>query len=166
MGDNRHTIYHPNLFQSPGNVLIEFSGGESLGISKFLDWDGAVSHPLFYGCEKPVQMGNWGYKYDEYGKMRDEMRATPERQQIKQVFRRAVRPRYLHQARAPGDELARQSGPWAVSGPSRHIDIDRMVHSLLDLGAILDSPGVKQIAPIEKASKANQTSRYLEDCQQ
>ena len=54
MGYNRYTMYYPDLLQSPGNVMVEFSGYESLSISGNLDWDGAVFYLSFYGYEKPI----------------------------------------------------------------------------------------------------------------
>lgn len=151
MGDNRYTIYHPDLLQSPGNVMIEFSADKLLCISGILDWDGAVFHPSFYGCEIPIWMWDGEYKYDEYGNFVDETPATPEQQQIKQVFEKAVGPGYLHRARAPGYGLARQLIPWAEGGRIGNQDPDKTVNDFLDTWGIIRPPGTPLIPRIEKA---------------
>ena len=151
MDNNRYTIYHPDLLQSPGNVMVEFSADKPLSISGILDWDGAVFNPSFYGCEIPIWMWDGEYKYDEYGNFVDETPATPEQQQIKQVFEKAEGPGYLHRARAPGYGLARQLIPWAESGRIGSQDPDKTVNDFLDAWEIIRPPGTPPIPRIEKA---------------
>ncbi|CAD6581209.1 MAG: hypothetical protein ASARMPRED_000447 [Alectoria sarmentosa] len=152
MGDNRYTVYHPDLLQSPGNVMIEFSADRSLSVSGILDWDGAVFYPSFYGCEMPIWMWDGEYKYDEYGNFVDETPATPEQQQIKQIFEKAVGPGYLHRAWAPGYGLARQLIPWAESGRIGSQDPDKTVNDFLDTWGIIRPPGTPPIPRIEKTA--------------
>lgn len=66
--------------------MIKFSPDKSLSVSGILDWDGAVFYPSFYGCEIPIWIWDGEYKDDEYGNFVDNTPATPEQQQIKQVF--------------------------------------------------------------------------------
>ena len=90
------------------------------------------------------------YKYDEYGNWVDNTPATPEQQQIKQVFEKAERPGYLHRARAPGYGLARELIPWAESGRIGNQGPDKTANDFLDVWGIIRPPGTPPIPRIEK----------------
>ncbi|CAF9919135.1 MAG: hypothetical protein ALECFALPRED_000979 [Alectoria fallacina] len=134
MGHNRYTIYHPDLLQSPGNVMIKFSPDKSLSVSGILDWDGAVFYPSFYGCEIPIWIWDGEYKDDESNRS----------------LEKAVVPGYPHRARAPRYGLARELIPWAESERIGNQGPDKTANDFLDVWEIIRPPGTPPIPRIEK----------------
>ena len=160
LGDNQYSIYHPNLHQSPSNVMaqhtssaIDLNSHDALEISGILDWDGAAFYPSFYGCEMPIWLWEGEYKRDEYGKYIDEQPPTAELRKVKKIFEKAVGPEYLHRARAPGYSLASQLVEWAVSGRFGTAGADEKVNKFLDAWATICPPGTAPIPRIEASPR-------------
>ena len=160
LGDNQYSIYHPNLHQSPSNVMaqhtssaIDLNSHDALKISGILDWDGAAFYPSFYGCEMPIWLWEGEYKRDEYGKYKDEQPPTAELRKIKKTFEKAVGPEYLRRTRAPGYGLASQLVEWAASGRFSTVGADKQVNEFLDAWATICPPGTPPIPRIEAAPR-------------
>ena len=156
LGDNQYSIYHPNLRQSPSNVMaqhtpssIDLNSHDALKISGILDWDGAAFYPSFYGCEVPIWLWEGEYRQDEYGKPVDEQPPTAELRKVKKIFEKAVGPEYLRRARAPGYGLAHQLVEWAASGRFGTAGADKRVDKFLDAWATICPPGTPPIPRIE-----------------
>ena len=156
LGDNQYSIYHPNLHQSPSNVMaqqipnaIDLNSHDALKISGILDWDGAAFYPSFYGCEMPIWLWQGEYKRDEYGKYIDEQPPTAELRKVKKIFEKAVGPEFLRRARAPGYGLASQLVEWAASGCFGTAGAEKRVNEFLDAWATICPPGTEPIPRIE-----------------
>ena len=165
LGDNQYSIYHPNLHQSPSNVMaqhtsnaIDLDSHDALQISGILDWDSAAFYPSFYNCEMPIWLWEGEYKRDEYGKYIDEQPPTAELRKVKKIFEKAVGPEYLRRARAPGYGLASQLVKWAVSGRFGTAGTDERVNKFLDAWARICPPGTPPIPRLEAGpQKINST---------
>ena len=158
-GDNQYSIYHPNLHQSPRNVIaqhtpssIDLNSHDALEVSGVIDWDGAAFNPSFYGCEVPIWLWEGEYKQDEYGKYIDKQPPTAELRKVKKIFEKAVGPEYLHQARDPGYGLASRLVEWAASGRFGTAGEDESVNKFLDAWATICPPGTPPIPKIEGVS--------------
>jgi hypothetical protein len=147
LGENRYTLCHLDLIQSPRNIMVNVDADKKLQITGILDWDDAVFLPSFVGCVLPNWIWAWEGQNDDDENVNDDEPATPEQQELKRLFENAVGPEFLHQGRETGFRLPRRMIPWALHGIHATWDM-KAVDSFLDDWAAyrpLEMPQIKRV---------------------
>ena len=132
LGDGKNCLCHLDLNTAPRNIMAKIRPDESLEITGILDWDSAIFAPRFAGCVPPMWLWAWAPDdEDEDESHADDTPATPEQQELKQLFEDAVGPAFLEFAYRPEYRLARTLLQFAIYGIRSSEDY-REVDSLLD----------------------------------
>lgn len=116
LGDNRYTLCHLDLIQSPRNIMVKVALDQSLTISGLLDWDDAVFLPSFVGCVLPTWIWAWEGQIDDDENINDDEPVIDENKELQRLFEDAAGPKVVHQGRETGFRLARRIIPWALHG--------------------------------------------------
>ena len=132
LGDGRNCLCHLDLNTAPRNIMARIQPDGSLEITGILDWDSAIFAPRFAGCVPPMWLWAWAPDdEDEDESQADDTPATPEQQELKQLFEDAVGPAFLEYAYRPEYRLARTLLQFAIYG-IRSTEDYKEVDSLLD----------------------------------
>ena len=132
LGDGRNCLCHLDLNTAPRNIMARVQPDGSLEITGILDWDSAIFAPRFAGCVPPMWLWAWAPDdEDEDESHADDTPATPEQQELKQLFEEAVGPAFLEYAYRPEYRLARTLLQFAIYG-IRSSEDHKEVDSLLD----------------------------------
>ena len=132
LGDGRNCLCHFDLNTAPRNIMARIRPDRSLEITGILDWDSAIFAPRFAGCVPPMWIWAWAPDdEDEDESLADDTPATPEQQELKQLFEEAVGPAFLEFAYRPEYRLARTLLQFAIYGIRSNEDY-KEVNALLD----------------------------------
>lgn len=161
LGENRYTLCHLDLIQSPRNIMVNIASDQSLAISGLLDWDDAVFLPSFAGCVLPNWIWAWEGQNDDDENINDDEPATTEQKELKRAFENAVGPEYIHQGRETGFRIARRMIPWALHGIHATWDM-KAVDSFLDDWAAYRPSEMPHIKRVLKADPDSYSMESME----
>ncbi|KAK5092056.1 hypothetical protein LTR70_009075 [Exophiala xenobiotica] len=97
------------------NILVDPSN-DIEPVSAILDWDSAVFAPVFMACTPPMWLWAWKEGEDEDEREANELPASTENQELKQVFEIAAGRSYMRFAYDPAYRLARRLVHFALFG--------------------------------------------------
>jgi hypothetical protein len=114
LDQNYYCLCHLDL--EPRNILVHASSAQRHVISGILDWDSAVFGPLFMSCSPPMWLWAWNEEEDEDERFANDIPATPEQCQLKQLFEDAAGETYARFAYAAQYRLGRRLARFAIDG--------------------------------------------------
>lgn len=139
LGDGKNCLCHLDLNTAPRNIMARIHPDESLEITGILDWDSAIFAPRFAGCVPPMWLWAWAPDgEDEDECFANDTPATPEQQELKQLFEDAVGPAFLEYAYRPEYRLARTLLQFAIYGLRSDEDHRELASLLEDWAAIYE----------------------------
>ena len=139
LGDGKNCLCHLDLNTAPRNIMARIRPDESLAITGILDWDSAMFAPRFAGCVPPMWIWAWAPDdEDEDESCANDTPATPEQQELKQIFEVAVGPAFLEFAYRPEYRLARTLLQFAIYGIRSGEDVKEVNLLLNDWAAMYE----------------------------
>ncbi|KAH9203455.1 hypothetical protein DL95DRAFT_503600 [Leptodontidium sp. 2 PMI_412] len=115
LDQNNHCLCHLDL--EPRNILVQaLSSAQAHVISGILDWDSAIFGPLFMSCSPPMWLWAWIEGEDEDERFANDIPATLEQRQLKNLFEDAAGETYARFAYAAQNRLGRRLVRFAIDG--------------------------------------------------
>lgn len=91
-----------HLYLEPRNILADVDSPlNGKIISGILDWDSAVLAPAFMCCTPPMWIWSWKEDEDKDERLANDIRATAEQKELKEVFEAAAGASYMDAAYQP-----------------------------------------------------------------
>ena len=172
LGDGRNCLCHLDLNTAPRNIMARIRPDKSLAITGILDWDSAMFAPRFAGCVPPMWIWAWAPDdEDEDESYANDTPATPEQQELKQLFEEAVGPAFLEFAYRPEYRLARTLLQFAIYGIRSGEDVKEVNSLLNDWAAMYEIYTAEKDYPDERSEKifesaeaeGDETAKELDD---
>ncbi|KAL5323622.1 hypothetical protein ACEPPN_008161 [Leptodophora sp. 'Broadleaf-Isolate-01'] len=115
LDQNNYCLCHLDL--EPRNILVQaLSSAQAHVISGILDWDSAIFGPLFMSCSPPMWLWAWIEGEDEDERFANDIPATLEQRQLKNLFEDAAGETYARFAYAAQYRLGRRLVRFAIDG--------------------------------------------------
>lgn len=131
LGDDENCLCHLDLNTAPRNIMACIDDSDKLTKSGILDWDSAIFAPRYVGCAPPMWPWAWSNEEEEDEIHANDVPATVEQQELKQIFDEAMGDWFLNYAYKPEYRLARELFRFARVGIGQSTDIEE-VEKLLE----------------------------------
>lgn len=116
LGDDINCLCHLDLNNAPRNIMAQIQADSSLQVTGILDWDSAIFAPRFVGCVPPMWLWAWSDEGEEDECEANEVPASIEQQDLKQIFEKAVGDDFLQYSYRREYRLARKLFQFALDG--------------------------------------------------